>query len=70
MEKSNIYLVENVIKKDMGDVKVNDMVKVMVDVVVKVMVDVVEKVMVDVVNDFGRMVGGKESVLEIKDIIS
>lgn len=62
MEKSNIYLVENVIKKDMGDVKVNDM--------VKVMVDVVEKVMVDVVNDFGRMVGGKESVLEIKDIIS
>lgn len=62
MEKSNTYLAENVIKKDMGDAKAND--------TVKVTADVAEKVTADAANDSGRMAGGKESVPEIKDIIS
>lgn len=70
MEKSNTYLAENVIKKDMGDAKANDMVKVTADVPAKVTADVAEKVTADAANDFGRMAGGKESVPEIKDIIS
>lgn len=70
MEKSNTYLAENVIKKDMGDAKANDTVKVTADVATKVTADVAEKVTADAANDFGRMAGGKESVPEIKDIIS
>lgn len=70
MEKSNTYLAENVIKKDMGDAKANDTVKVTADVAAKVTADVAEKVTADAANDSGRMAGGKESVPEIKDIIS
>lgn len=70
MEKSNTYLAENVIKKDMGDVKANDTVKVTADVAAKVTADVAEKVTADAANDSGRMAEGKESVQEIKDIIS
>lgn len=62
MEKSNTYLAENVIKKDMGDAKANDTVKVTADVAAKVMADVAEKVTADAANDSGRMAGGKERI--------